>query len=86
MNVRTALSLFTATVVLVACGGSDDDRSVGGASTTTTASVPSSALASASAFVAYLAELIAASTDTGEPVSLGDAAFPVDDSGEPAAI
>ena len=87
MKARTALVALAACTALVACGGGNDDG--GGNATVGTSSqdsVPARALASASALVAYLQELIGASSDSAEPISLGDATLPVDDSNEAQAL
>lgn len=81
---RTALMLSGALLVassLVACGGGDDDSS--GSSTSSTTGVPASAQQSTSGMVAYLGKLIDESTnDTSEPVLVGDAVLPTDDTTE----
>ena len=75
---------MTAAVVSVAaCGGSGDDGAVGGGTgpAPSTTSIPASALASVEGLVAFMSQLIdAGADDTSEPIVLGDASLPADDS------
>jgi ABC-type glycerol-3-phosphate transport system substrate-binding protein len=85
MKARTLLATLAACAALVACGGGGGGG--GGAATTTTAdNLPAGAVASASALVAYLMELIGTAIDTSEPLALGDATLPVTDTAEPTAL
>lgn len=71
---------------LTACGGSDNNNNMaqGGGNTPMQAgSVPASAFASTSAFIAYLAAL--APDDTGEPLAV-DGTPPVSDNTEPVPV
>ncbi|HYF43772.1 MAG TPA: hypothetical protein VEA35_15195 [Ramlibacter sp.] len=86
MKARTALVALAACTALVACGGGNDDGGGNATVGSSQDSVPARALASASALVAYLQELIGASSDSAEPISLGDATLPVDDSNEAQAL
>lgn len=86
MNRKLGIVLVgAAALALVACGSSDDNSAP--AATTPTAStsdIPASALASGSAFNSYLNDQITAATsDTSEPVVVGDATtVPTDDTTE----
>jgi hypothetical protein len=73
LNVKTAAALCVV-AALTACGGSS-----GGDSTITTADsagVPQSALQSVTGLVTYLEDLIARTSETAEPVTLGDVVLP----------
>ena len=80
------LVMAAAVASIAACGGGSDGGAVdggtggaGGASAMT--SVPASALASVNGFVAFMNQLIDTGTnDTSEPIALGDASMPIDDS------
>ena len=50
----------------------------------TSTALPASALQSVDAFVAYMKQLVASTSDTSEPVQLGDAVLPVSDTTETA--
>lgn len=86
MKKLIAISLGAAALAIAGCGSSDsNDTGAGtGTGTTTGASdVPSSALQSSQGLVSYLQQQIDSSTsDTGEPVVVGDVVLPTDDSTE----
>lgn len=78
-------ALFTASFV-AGCGGDDDSSVEGGQPPGTGAgSVPDSASASVSAFLDFLQSLN--SSDTAEPLSIGDGFKPpTDDTGDPRPL
>ncbi|MDQ6880926.1 MAG: hypothetical protein M3150_02410 [Pseudomonadota bacterium] len=71
-------------LVMTACGSSDDNGSPATATPSgSTSDIPASALADSTGLLAYVNAQIAASSDTSEPVLVGDAtALPVDDTTE----
>ena len=87
-NVHTILIALVMTAAVTACsGGSDGDGGVGGGPNGTpgqpisaTTDIPVSALASVDGLIAFMNQLIDNGTnDTSEPIVLGDASLPVDD-------
>ena len=77
INTKRVLAAFVVAAAMVGCGsGSDESPSVA------TTDVPSSAQQSISGLIAYLNELIGTSSDTTEPVLVGDAVLPTDDTAE----
>jgi hypothetical protein len=82
-----ALGLIAA-LALTACGdGSGRDNDLTVAPPPTPASeVPQSAQQSVPGLIAYLKELIAATSETSEPVFLGNAVLPTDETSEPAPV
>lgn len=87
---RAAAAVLAGSLTLAACGGGGGGFGRGGDSPPGTpgpaSEVPASAQQSVAGLIAYLKELIAASSDTSEPVVLGNAALPVDDTAEPAPV
>lgn len=76
---------LTTTLLLSGCGSNDDDDPVATAPPAS-ASVPDSAGASASAFIAYLMTL-GTNDETSEPMILGNGfAVPDEDKGEPQPL
>lgn len=80
-----------ASAALTACGGGDDGPVAAGPGTgtgptgTSTTGVPASALQSVNGLLAYMNDVITNMTsDTSEPVFLGDATLPTSDTTEPA--
>jgi uncharacterized lipoprotein YbaY len=70
---------------LAACGSSGgDDDSPPPQPTAVTTEVPQSAQDSVPGLVAYVKQLVASSSETSEPVLIGTAVLPVDDTGEPS--
>ncbi|MBA2674748.1 hypothetical protein [Ramlibacter sp.] len=67
---------------LAACGSSHDDAPAAPPAATT--DVPQSAQDSVAGLVAYIKQLIDSSSDTSEPVLVGTAVLPVDNTGEPS--
>lgn len=73
-----------ALLALAACGGGGDGNVETAARTT---DVPDSAQQSPGGFIAFLNDLINNHTDsTSEPLLVGDARPPTDDTSEPAAL
>lgn len=72
---------LAAAAALSACGG--DGNGGGSGSTGASGGIPASALASVDGLMAFMNDLIANRTDeTSEPIDLGDAALPTDDTTE----
>ncbi len=69
-----------AAAAMAGCGGGNDDVPP------VTESVPASASASASGFIDYMKQLVAASADTLEPVDVSAVTPPADDAAEPTAV
>ena len=89
-NVKPPLIVLAMTAALAACGGgSGGGADVGGgaggapgaaAPAPATSDIPASALASVDGLIAFMNQLIDTGTnDTSEPIRLGDASLPVDD-------
>ena len=87
-NVHTILIALVMTAAVTACsGGADGGGGVGGGPNGTpgqpisaTTDIPASALASVDGLIAFMNQLIDNGTnDTSEPIVLGDASLPVDD-------
>lgn len=92
-NLASTLALCSAVLALAACGGgSGDSGNAGnsgnndGSGGSTSTSIPGSATASVDSFVAYMKVLIESTNDTGEPVSLGDATGPDNDTASPVGL
>ena len=71
---------LAAAATLAACGGGDDNTPP------VTEQVPPSASASATGFVDYLKQLVAASADMLEPVDVSAVTPPTDDAVEPTTV
>ena len=69
-----------AVLALAACGSSGGDDAP--AAPVVTTDIPSSATANAAGLLAFANAQIAASSDGGEPILVGDATLPVDDTTE----
>ena len=90
-NLNTPLIALVMTAAVAACGsgggGNADVGGVGGgaggapgAAAPATSDIPASALASVDGLIAFMNQLIDTGTnDTSEPILLGDASLPVDD-------
>lgn len=85
-NLRTPLIVLALTAAVAACGsgggGSSDFGGGGGGllPPAATSDIPASALASVDGLIAFMNQLIDTGTnDTSEPIRLGDASLPVDD-------
>jgi len=73
-NLKT-LSALCMAAALAGCGGSGgDDNTL--AAMTPTSGVPQSAQQSVTGLVAFLEQLIAQTSETSEPITLGDAVLP----------
>jgi hypothetical protein len=73
-----------ALLALGACGGGGGGSAV---TATRTTDVPDTAQQSSGGFIAFLSDLIANHTDgTSEPLLVGDAKAPTDDTSEPAPL
>lgn len=68
-----------AALLLAACGSSDGDDA---AAPTVTTDVPASATQDSAGLLAFANQQIGSSSDTGEPIVVGDAVLPVDDTTE----
>ncbi len=89
LNAKRPLAVWVmaaAVASIAACGGGSDGGAVGGGTGGTggpaeITSVPASALASVDGLVTFMNQLIDSGTnDTSEPIALGDASMPVNDS------
>jgi len=83
-NMAGALALGVA-LVLGGCGGGGDSGN-GASGTDIAGSIPSSATASVDAFIAYMKLQIAGTSETSNPVSLGDAAGPTSETASPVGL
>lgn len=88
---RSGLAAFALTLALAGCGSNgdgDDDGGSGGSPPPAAggSDVPSSAQQSVAGLVAYLRERIGATSDTSEPVFLGNAVLPTDETSEPLPV
>ena len=85
--VHRPLIVLAMTAALAACGGGSGGVDVGGgaggaplAPAPATSDIPASALSSVDGLIAFMNQLIDTGTnDTSEPILLGDATLPVDD-------
>ena len=81
-NVNPPLIVLAMTAALAACGsgGGSDVGVAPGPPAPATSDVPASALASIDGLIAFMNQLVDTGTnDTSEPILLGDANLPVDD-------
>ena len=80
-NVPTLFTVVVVTAALTACGGGGSGADVSsGAPAPATSDIPASALSSVDGLIAFMNQLIDTGTnDTSEPILLGDATLPVDD-------
>ena len=84
-NVHRPLIVLAMTAALAACGGGSGGVDVGGGggappNPPATSDIPASALSSVDGLIAFMNQLIDTGTnDTSEPILLGDATLPVDD-------
>lgn len=79
-DLRCAAAVLAAAAFLAACGSNGD----GPAASTSTTDVPASAQSSVSGLIDYINSLIAMTSETSEPVRLGDATLPTDDTALPS--
>ncbi len=80
------LVLAGAVFALAAGCGSDHNDSNDGAAAAPSAGVPSDAAATPTSFVSYLKQVVGLSSDSAEPLPLGDLKGPTDETSEPAAV
>lgn len=76
-------AMLVGALVVAGCGGNDFNN---GSDTSVTTEVPASASASVAGFIEYLKQLVVASADMLEPVSVAGFTAPVDDTGDPAPL
>jgi hypothetical protein len=76
-----ALVLGASVLLLAACGSSSND-STPVTPTDNASDIPTSALSSASGFVAYVMSLIDGTSNTSDPVAIGDVSVPTDNTTE----
>ena len=78
-NLYTPLIALVMTAAVAACG-SGGAGGAPGAAAPATSDIPASALATVDGLIAFMNQLIDTDTnDTSEPILLGDASLPVDD-------
>ena len=82
LQLRSAAVVLAAATLLAACGGSDDDGPPGAR----TSEVPQSAQGSVAGLIDYINQLIGMTSETSEPVFVGDAVLPVDDTAAPSPV
>ena len=83
MNKMHGIALAgAAAMLLAACGGGDDGPAPGPNPVGVTTDVPASAQTDAAGLAAYANQQVGASSDTAEPILVGDAKLPVDDTTE----
>lgn len=78
---KAVLAVALVTPWLAGCGGNDDDDTP-----PATTSVPASASASVSGFIAYLNLLVVSSADTLEPVDVASVTPPTEENTEPQPL
>ena len=85
-NLHKPLIVLALTAAIAACGSGGDGADFGGGASgplipaATSAEIPASALSSVDGLIAFMNLLIDTGTnDTSEPILLGDATLPVDD-------
>jgi hypothetical protein len=87
MKTQGAAALALMVLALAGCGGGGSGGEPANSGATGSGSqVPGSAQQSVGGLMAFLMELIAQSSDTTEPVVLGDAALPTDDTSAPQPV
>jgi ABC-type glycerol-3-phosphate transport system substrate-binding protein len=74
--------LGAAALVLAACGSGSGDSTPAATTTGATTDVPSSATGSVAGLLAYTTQQVGSTNDTSEPLLVGDAVLPVDDTTE----
>lgn len=76
------LALGAAALLVAGCGSSGSDGPAAPVTPVVTTDVPSSATANSAGLVTFVNSQIGASSDTGEPILVGDAVLPTDDTTE----
>jgi hypothetical protein len=84
LHIAGAAAVLATAAILTGCGGGGGDDSA--PTTSNNSGVPETATSSVAGLIAYLGQLIAGTSETSEPVVLGDAALPVDDTAAPSAL
>ena len=79
-KMHAMILLGAASALLAACSSSSDDAPA--PTPVATTDIPSSATGSAAGLTAFVNGQIAATSDTSEPILVGDAVLPLDDSTE----
>lgn len=80
LDAHKLLIALVMTAGVAACGGGGGSGSAPGAPAASSGGIPASALASVDGLVAFMNQLIDTGTnDTSEPILLGDASLPADD-------
>jgi starvation-inducible outer membrane lipoprotein len=83
MKKMHAMMLLGATsLLLAACSSSHDDAPAPEPAPVVTTEIPASATANAAGLTAFVNGQIAGTSDTAEPILVGDAVLPLDDSTE----
>lgn len=80
LNIPTSLVALAVAAAVSACGSGGDGGSIPPPVATT--DVPASAQQSVSGLITFINGLIAATSETSEPILVGDAVLPVDDAVE----
>jgi hypothetical protein len=87
IKTQGAAALALMVLALAGCGGGGSGGQPANSGATGSGSqVPGSAQQSVGGLMAFLMELIAQSSDTTEPMVLGDAALPTDDTSGPQPV
>ena len=82
-KIHAILALGAMALVVAGCGSSSsDDAAAPVTPPVATTDVPSSATANSAGLVTFVNAQIGASSDTGEPILVGDAVLPTDDTTE----
>lgn len=74
--------LGAAALALAACGSGSGDSTPATTSPVATTDVPSSATGSVAGLLTYTTQQVGSTNDTSEPLIVGDAVLPVDDTTE----
>ena len=88
LNLPKSLVALAVAAAVSACGSGGGGGGGGGAAPppVATTDVPASAQQSVSGLIAFMNGLIASTSETSEPILVGDAVLPVDDTAEPTPI
>ena len=88
LQFKATLAALAATAILAGCSGGSggDDPSAPNPPPTARTEIPDSALQNSAGLVAYVRQLVGSTSETSEPLVLGDVVLPVDDTAEPAAV
>ncbi|MGE4242838.1 hypothetical protein [Ramlibacter sp.] len=94
MKPKIAMTILAAALLAAGCGSGGGDDGVATVPPTTTpptttpptatTDVPASAMASVDGFIAYLRQVLASSNEVSEPLLVGTAVAPTDETSEPA--